>query len=206
MASQRRQRSARGSGAELRAEILAAARTLLAETGSAEAVSIRSIATAVGVTAPSIYRHFADKDLLIEAVCADVFADLGAVVEGAIEGITDPVERLMVIGQTFVRFARGHPEHYRISMMTTTDSATALDMVLNTSTFTHLASTMAECIEKGISPPGDPVALSLQAWSVVHGIASLQIAKPYLPWGDPDEAVDSLLRVFAAGMSALGKS
>ena len=38
---------------------------LLIETADESAVSIRAIADAVGVTAPSIYRHFADKDTLI---------------------------------------------------------------------------------------------------------------------------------------------
>ena len=39
------------------------------ETGDADAVSIRAIADAVGVTPPSIYLHFPDKDALIVAVC-----------------------------------------------------------------------------------------------------------------------------------------
>ena len=68
-ASPRRARARRGEGPRLREEILAAATRLLAETGDEEAVSIRAVAEAVGVTPPSIYLHFADKTELIFAVC-----------------------------------------------------------------------------------------------------------------------------------------
>src|SRR4051812_49659681 len=73
-----RRRASRGSGEQLRAEIVAATKDLLAGGASAESVSIRAVADAVGVTSPSIYLHFADKDALIEAVVADVFHALDA--------------------------------------------------------------------------------------------------------------------------------
>lgn len=66
----RRRRAPRGSGVYLRDEILDAATQLLLDTGHAKAVSIRAVAQRVGVTPPSIYLHFADKDALLDAVCA----------------------------------------------------------------------------------------------------------------------------------------
>ena len=72
----RRPRAPRGSGDRLRGEILDAATDLLLETERARAVSIRSVARRVGVTPPSIYLHFADKDALLDAVCARCFEKL----------------------------------------------------------------------------------------------------------------------------------
>ena len=66
----------RGEGEKLRDEILVAVSELLDETNDELAVSIRAIADRVGVTAPSIYRHFADKDEMLSAVCAVVFVQL----------------------------------------------------------------------------------------------------------------------------------
>ena len=60
----------------MREEILDATTELLLETGHAKAVSIRSVAQRVGVTPPSIYLHFADKDALLDAVCARYFEKL----------------------------------------------------------------------------------------------------------------------------------
>ena len=72
----KRRRAPRGSGEQLRDEILDATTELLLETGHAKAVSIRSVAQRVGVTPPSIYLHFADKDALLDAVCARYFEKL----------------------------------------------------------------------------------------------------------------------------------
>ena len=72
----KRRRAPRGSGEQLREEILDATTELLLETGHAKAVSIRSVAQRVGVTPPSIYLHFADKDALLDAVCARYFEKL----------------------------------------------------------------------------------------------------------------------------------
>ncbi len=67
----------------MRADLLAATERLMIETGSAEAVSIRAIADAVGVTPPSIYLHFPDKDSLILAVCERHFEAFDSVIEEA---------------------------------------------------------------------------------------------------------------------------
>ena len=78
-----RSRSRRGEGEPLRDEILAAAERLIVETGNEDAVSIRAIADAVGVTPPSIYLHFPDKDPLILAVCERHFETFDALIEEA---------------------------------------------------------------------------------------------------------------------------
>ena len=64
-----RVRARRGEGDKLREEILVAVSDLLDETNDESAVSIRAIADRVGVTPPSIYRHFEDKEAML-ARCA----------------------------------------------------------------------------------------------------------------------------------------
>ncbi|MEV5837220.1 TetR/AcrR family transcriptional regulator [Nocardia sp. NPDC052112] len=193
-----RQRSARGSGAELRAEILDATKQLLARTGHVDAVSIRQIAKIVGVTPPSIYRHFADKDQLIESVVAQVFEDLDAEMLAASDPNDSPMERLRQQGLAYVRFAREHPEQYRLAM-TPGETAGAVDQVLTSSAFAHLAATVTECMDLGVITSGDPLPLVLELWSSAHGIASLLIAKPYLPWGDVETFADRVLRSTCVG-------
>ena len=56
----------------LRSQILAAVNEPITRTGSADGVSIRAIAE-LGVTAPSIYLHFNDKQHLVRAVAAEAF-------------------------------------------------------------------------------------------------------------------------------------
>jgi AcrR family transcriptional regulator len=62
------------------------------------------VASAVGVTPPSIYLHFADKDELIFAVCQEQFARLEELVDRESVGLDDPLERLRKMGEVYVRF------------------------------------------------------------------------------------------------------
>src|SRR3954468_6268363 len=99
----KRRRASRGAGEQLREEIIVAAKKLLAESGRAEDMSIRKVADAVGVTSPSIYLHFADKNDLLGAVVADVFRELDdAMISGAAEETT-PLGRLRAYGLSYIR-------------------------------------------------------------------------------------------------------
>jgi AcrR family transcriptional regulator len=199
--SSRRHRAARGQGEALRGEILAAARDLLAETGNQDAVSVRAVAERVGVTTPSIYLHFKDKDDLLDAVCAEVFEALGVALGEAAALDGTPVERLMAEGRAYVRFALDKPEHYRLAFMISGEPRN-VDDVLSNSCFTQLLETVQECIEAGVFPeePG-AMQLGLHLWAAAHGLAALLINKPWFPWGEADEAVERALRVSVAGCS-----
>jgi AcrR family transcriptional regulator len=198
----KRRRASRGSGEHLRAEIITAAKELLAKSGSSDAVSIRAVADAVGVTSPSIYLHFADKDTLIQAVVADVFAELDAAMVAAGSAVDEPLAKLRAYGLAYVKFAVAHPEHYRVATMERCipgDGQTELDEILADSAFTHFMATVTACMDAGIFAAGDPLPVALQLWAAAHGIASLMIAKPYLPWGDVEAAADPVLCAAALG-------
>src|ERR1700730_40457 len=94
----RRPRAPRGLGDRLRHEILDAATDLLLETGQARAVSIRSGAQRVGVTSPSIYLAFEDKNALLEAVCARCLARLDEEMERVAVGQRSTVDVLRAQG------------------------------------------------------------------------------------------------------------
>lgn len=198
----RRARAPRGSGEQLRAEIVDATRELLAKARNADDVSIRSVAQAVGVTSPSIYLHFADKDELIAAVVTDVFEDLDAAMLAAAEGISDPLDRLLAFGLAYVRFAVAHPEHYRIATMDPCMTITDVDAMLADGCFMHFSDAVTATIEAGIFPKGDALRYTIQLWSAAHGVASLMIAKPWLPWGDQDSMAREVLRNAARGLAA----
>ena len=195
-----RRRAARGSGEQLRGEIIAAAEKLLSETGRAGDVSVRAVADAVGVTPPSIYLHFGGKDELLGVVVAGVFRELDdAMVSGAAEQRT-PLARLRAFGISYIRFAVAHPEHYRLAMMDPRSHPDAeVDEVLRSSAFEHFNRTVRECIAAGVFVANDPLPITFDLWAAAHGVASLVIAKPYLPWGELDEFADRVLRAAIAG-------
>ena len=137
----------------LRGEIIAAARDCLNRLGSADAVSIRAVASHVGVTPPSIYLHFADKTDLIFAICQKHFGELDRTLQEAAAGTEDPLESLRVQGRAYVHFGIDHPEEYRILFMTR-PTATPVGWndarVKESASFHHLVEAVQATLEAGV--------------------------------------------------------
>ena len=205
-ATPRRSRAPKGEGDRLRDDILAVTERLLLGTGDASAVSVRAIAEAVGVTPPSIYLHFADKDALIYAVCEMEFAKLDEVLEEAVAGVDDPVESLRRRGRAYIQFGVDHPEHYRILLMGKEDFTREdfeAGRIPGISSFMALVANVQACIDAGAFAPRDPMLVACGLWSAVHGITSLRITMPGFPVvHTADELIDHVLEVLALGLAA----
>jgi AcrR family transcriptional regulator len=195
----KRRRAPRGSGEHLREEILDATTDLLLETGHAKAVSIRSVAQRVGVTPPSIYLHFADKDALLDAVCARYFEQLDELMQQAANDQSSTIDRLRAQGLAYVRFTMQTPELYRIAMMGDGRPGSDVDATLNISAFVHMRTSIESLMDEGIYPRGDSTMAALELWTIAHGVAALLISRPYLPFGDVEEFADRVLRSACCG-------
>jgi AcrR family transcriptional regulator len=200
----KRRRAPRGSGEQLRDEILDATTELLLETGHERLVSIRSVAKRVGITPPSIYLHFADKDTLLDAVCARYFERLDEVMQQVVRDYTATVDRLWAQGMAYVRFALQTPELYRIATMGEARPGSYVDLTMNSSAFVHLRDSVEALIDEGVYPPGDVTVMALELLTVAHGIAALLISRPYLPFGDAEEFADRVLRSACCGRIVAG--
>jgi AcrR family transcriptional regulator len=203
--SGRRPRLPKGEGRQLRDEILAAAERLLLETGSSRAVSIRAVADAVGVTPPSIYRHFADKNELIFEVCVRHFTALEDYVREACAGIDDPVDRLAALGRAYIEFGVANPEPYRIMFMTRSDLPPERfqgEMLASSAAFGLLMSSVQECIDAGRLRPEytDAYRLAIGMWARVHGLTSLRVSKPDMGWPDDDEFLEEYAEMCLRGI------
>ena len=194
-----RRRSARGKGAELRGEVLTAAMDLLTETGEEDAVSLRAVAQRVGVSVPSIYLHFADKQALLDAVCEEVFAALDAQMRAAAADAPDAFEGLRLQGIAYVEFAIANPEHYRIVLMRK-HTAQGADLLMASAAFEHFVASVQECVDAGVFE-GAADALALRLWAAAHGVAALLVAKPYFPWPPIADYVDEVIRMAGLGIA-----
>ncbi|WP_219464160.1 TetR/AcrR family transcriptional regulator [Nonomuraea rhizosphaerae] len=190
----RRIRARRGDGALLRDEILCAAEQLLVETGTEDALTLRAVAGRAGVSTPSVYLHFADKEALVEAVCLRVWDELGALFAEAAASCDDPFLALGRCGRAYARFALDHPVQYRVLMMRPSTGEDAAAACLR-----HMVGAVAACVETGVLR-GEPEKLALALWSAVHGCVSLFIAQPSFPWPDDREAlIDTVVRAAGFG-------
>lgn len=96
----------------LRAALVAAALKEIAKRGP-EGFSLREVARRAGVSAPAVYRHFADKEALLGAVAVDCSERFNAAIQIAMAETEDPLEQFRAVGIAYVRFAVEHPEHFR---------------------------------------------------------------------------------------------
>lgn len=194
-ASPRRARARRGEGEKLREQILDAASRLLVETGDEDAVSIRAVAEAVGVTPPSIYLHFADKTELIFSICERYFDELDRMSEAAAGASDDAIESMILRGRAYIRFGLENPEPYRVIFMrkpTDTPLPWQYEKIVTSSAFGHLVQAVTAAIASG-RLEGDPMLVSISLWASVHGITSLLISKPGFPWPEIDAMIDEVL-------------
>lgn len=206
-----RARARRGEGDRLRAEILDAAEALLVERTDPEAVSIRSITARVGCTAPSLYRHFADKDALLLEVCEKAFEHFDDYIQSRMPIGADPIEGLVACARAYIDFAIDHPGHYRILFMTPDlgDFDLNADGTIDFSdkgavTLQRLVEQVQGAMDAGMVQGSSATSVASLLWAVVHGFASLRITKAGFPWPPLDRQFDELTGLLVHGLCPFG--
>ncbi|WP_068798328.1 TetR/AcrR family transcriptional regulator [Pseudonocardia sp. HH130630-07] len=194
-----RTRNPRGEGSRLREEIVAAAADLL-EHGTATAVTLRAVARAAGITAPSIYRHFADVEAILRGVADDAFAELREDLRRAQDRAGErPVHRLLEICRCHLDFARSRPERYRLMFGGARNAADghgpAGRAPAGRDAFVVLVDAVSACIAARESTSTDAHADATALWVGLHGLAGLREATPPFPW--PPGLEDRLVRTLA---------
>jgi AcrR family transcriptional regulator len=157
-----------------------AAATEVLEADGPDGLSMRAVATRVGVKAPSLYKHFPDKDDIESAVIAEGFRRVAVVFSGAVRD-ADPLWSLAVVYRTW---AKEHPHLYRLM----THKPLRRDQ-------------LPPGVEAAAAAPvvqvagGDP-DLARATWALAHGLTSLELAGRFPPDADIDAA-------WRAGITAL---
>jgi AcrR family transcriptional regulator len=164
---------------DLRRALMDAAVELVQED-DAVAMTLREVARRAGVTHAAPYHHFASKDALVAAIALDGYEKLYAMQVAAADAAgADAVERLRALGVAYVEFALAHPGHFRIMFRMgvadwTRDSrlaeAAQRSMLLVTDAVGQVVQT--QDLEM------DPMEMTLAAWSVAHGLATLWVDGP----------------------------
>ncbi|HEY5492842.1 MAG TPA: TetR/AcrR family transcriptional regulator [Gemmatimonadaceae bacterium] len=193
--------------AKTRALILKAARELFTTEGYAQ-TSMRRIADQIGYTATAIYHHFADKDALLNELCTVDFRALGEAL-GKMDQIPDPVVRIRLMGQNYVKFALSHPQQFRFMFMVERPipgpDCVTIDPAQDGYQF--LLSNVREGISCGLFRPEyqDAEMLAQMLWAGVHGLVAIHMISsvkthPWLDLRDPAETTALLTDVVLRGL------
>ena len=99
---------------ETKEQIFAAARAAFDRDGL-EGLSLRDIARAVGITPMAIYRHYANKQALIDALVLDGLAEWSARAQAVPGG--DPRAWFEAMGDAFLDFALEQPRRFEAAFL-----------------------------------------------------------------------------------------
>ncbi len=96
-------------------EIKQTALTLMRQQSTTD-VRFADIARSMGLTAPALYRYFADRDELLTAMIVDAFEDLAAALAAAVVAVPpgDPGRRLMATAQAYRLWARQDQQRFAL--------------------------------------------------------------------------------------------
>lgn len=169
-------------------EIVAAARRILEDEGR-EALTMRRLGAAIGIRAPSLYKHFADKATVEIALIEQGFEEVAADVESA---LVEQGESLVAIASAYRQFARTHPHLYRL-LTTGPLPRERLRPGVEASAAAPLLRAVA----------GDP-ELARAAWAFLHGMTILELDGRFPPTADLDTAWAAGLAALAAGGDGAG--
>jgi AcrR family transcriptional regulator len=164
-------------------EIVSVARDLLEQEGL-DALSMRRLADRLGIRAPSLYKHFADKQALEAALISDGFEEVAEVFEAA---LADTDDALGAIADAYRRFAHDHPHLYRLI----TERPLERDKIV-------------PGIEERAALPvyqavGGDLDLARAAWAFAHGMTNLELNGRFPPNADLDAAWRRGLAAFRRG-------
>jgi AcrR family transcriptional regulator len=199
-------RSARGEGGQVREELIEVAEQLLAERGSAAAVPVAEIVGRVGVTAPVLYQHFADKDALFVAVHARRMRDFRDTLRRSGSRTASPLAALERRGRAYIRYATTKPDAYMALFMTPTSLGKDVfedPEALELTAFDDLLANVQACMDAGEIPMGDAELAARVVWIQVHGLAALLITMPEVAAGvGLGTLVDGVMNAVTAALVA----
>ena len=174
---------------------LVAAGLELARTGGPDAVVLREATRMVGVVPNAAYRHFADRDELLAAVCSAAMRELAGRMAAGVARVPgaygDPVaarRRLGAVGTAYLEFAREEPGLFATAFAVPQQhayagaapgagsggaSGAASGAGAERAPLDHLRAALDELVDAGVLSTARREGLEYPIWSTVHGLAVL---------------------------------
>jgi AcrR family transcriptional regulator len=156
----------------------------LARHGGPDAVVLREATRHVGVAPNAAYRHFHDRDALLNAVCVAAMGDLAQRMEDRIALVPHRYgtkigarARLNAIGEAYLEFARSEPGLFQTAFSVPRHMQYAGDEGAagpgGRTAFQLLGVALDELADAGVLPRERRPNAEFPVWAGVHGLAML---------------------------------
>ncbi len=166
---------------DTKARILAAACDIYLEGGS-KGLSMRRVASRVGLTPTAIYRYFDSKESLHQQVLQEGFRAFASYLLPARQGLT-PIDRLHRAADAFFQFAIEQARYYELLFL-------SMDVIKEEkvrrilrkearTTFDFMIERVKECMLSGDLKPDDPEEIAMLLLSVCNGFFGLYVSQKF---------------------------
>lgn len=187
---------------DLRRELIEVGIKILSRDGVA-AFSLRRLSRELGVSHAAAYRHFADREALLEAIMQEAGNRFRQALQKSADRSFDKSEALAELGAAYVRFYLDNPE---ILTLFTLIPASGMASVFSSSDcdFDSLPDDSPFGIFRGIARSAmqnpslqglDEREILLGYWAKVHGLASILVTqKSFIPEDQLDTVIERQMR------------
>jgi AcrR family transcriptional regulator len=192
---------------DLRNALIIAAAELIEESGSLN-FAMADAARRAGVSTAAPYRHFRDKDALLEAVSQLAFYGLGMAARDATRD-TPPgsIDTIIALGQTYVAYVTQKAPFYDLMWGDAgTRAVDAENFDKKASGFYQLVDAVAAFLAARELADEDVLDIAVKLWTMVHGLSAISMSGKlpmFHPHADVPMILDSATRTFMAGLTAM---
>jgi AcrR family transcriptional regulator len=179
------------------AAVVAAGRRLLEERGK-DALTMRDVADAVGVRAPSLYKRVRGRSDLVRLILEDVANELTAALDAAASS-GDPAADVRAMAAAYRAFAHANPVAYALMYAPQAVPGATARSVPGAPARAVRSSSRFLGVVTELAGPRDalPAARTIVAWA--NGFIAMELAGAFMLGGDVQQAWDfGLDRVVAA--------
>lgn len=135
-------------------------------------LGLRAIARDLGVSATALYRHFANKDALLDALAAEGIRQLGLCQKKAAGSAQNENAQFRATGEAYVNWAVANPALFAITFSRRTSGDLADPEGDENEAFRQLQAGISSVLPQ-LGPRSDRASAAMHAWSLVHGLANL---------------------------------
>ena len=164
--------------ANLQGRILSCALDLYLEKGI-HGLSMRQIAAKLDISATAIYRHYQNKQDLLDTILAEAVKIFGGYLFTALSGAT-PEERFRLCSQAYIDFALAQPKYYGVIFLEPQgqpapagEEGQSKRQENGLANFQFFVDRVQECVDSGYFRKANPRSLALSIWAYDLGLLAL---------------------------------
>jgi AcrR family transcriptional regulator len=183
----------------------------LARAGGPDAVSLRDVQRRAGVSNSAAYRHYADRDALVQSIAEYASAEMATAMEaamGAVPKHRDPAKlaraRFRATGAAYLAFAIDEPGLFATVFASAghhNEPSPEARGAEGLGPYQLMSRCLDEMVAAGALRPENRAFSDVAAWSAVHGLSVLLLDGPLAELGAKEQkaAIKRLLDVVEVG-------